>query len=153
MIHSKGVSTPMMPTDKLQLLSGEKLSYEDVTRYRSVVGALHYLFLTCLHISFCVNRVCQFMSGPTTAHWTSVKQILCYLHETIAMGLCLTKSTSLLLSAFSHADWVGNPDDHQSMGGYAIFFGSNLISWGPRKQPTVSLQYRSRIESHCQCYC
>jgi hypothetical protein len=127
-----------MLTDKLQLLSGKKLSSEDATRYRSVVGALQYLSLTQPDISFCVNQVCQFMSAPMTDHWTAVKQILRYLHDTIDMGLCLTKSGSSLLSAFLDADWAGNPDDRRSMGGYAIFFGGNLISWSSHKQPTVS---------------
>jgi len=42
------------------------------------------------------------------------------------------------LSAFSDADWAGNPDDRRSTGGFTIFFGGNLISWGSRKHPTVS---------------
>ena len=54
------------------------------------------------------------------------------------MGLCLTKSSTDLLSAFSDADWVGNPDDRRSTRGYVIFFGGNLISWSSRKQSTVS---------------
>jgi hypothetical protein len=89
-----------------------------------VIGVLLGPFNTSLSpeldISFCVNWVYQFMSAPTTDHWTAVKRILRYLHDTIDMGLCLTKSGSSLLSAFSYADWAGNPDDRRSTGGYAI---------------------------------
>jgi hypothetical protein len=85
-----------------------------------------------------VNRVCQFLSAPTTNHWAAVKHILRYLHATSDLGLCITKSGSSFLSAFSNADWAGNPDDRHSTCGYAIYFGGNLISWSSRKQPTVS---------------
>ena len=44
----------------------------------------------------------------------------------------------MLVSAFSDADWAGCPDDRCSTGGFAIFLGSNLISWSARKQATVS---------------
>jgi hypothetical protein len=138
MLASNGVPTPMLPTDKLCLDGGDKHSPDDATRYRSVVGALQYLSHTWPDISFCVNRVCQFMSSPTMVHWAAVKRILCYLHYTIDMGLHFTKTCSTLLSAFSDADWAGNPDDHCSTGGYAIFFGGNLVSWSSRKQSTIS---------------
>jgi hypothetical protein len=138
MLTSKGVSTPMLPAEKLQIKGGTLLSPEDTTRYRSVVGALQYLLLTRPDIAFSVNRVCQFMAAPTSDHWIAVKRILRYLHNTIDMGLTLVKNDSSLLSAFSDADWAGNQDDRRSTGGYDVYHGTNLISWGSKKQPTMS---------------
>ena len=63
MLTSKGVLTPMLPSEKLLLDGGEKLSHEDTTRYWSVISALQYLSLIRPDIFFCVNRVCQFMSS------------------------------------------------------------------------------------------
>ena len=127
----------MLSVDKLGLNQGECLSSDDATKYRSIVGALQYLSLTRPDISFSVNKVCQYMSAPTTAHWSAVKQILRYLRQTIHLGLRFTKSGPMFLSAFSDADWAGNMDDRRSTGGYAIFFGGNLIAWSARKQATV----------------
>jgi hypothetical protein len=44
----------------------------------------------------------------------------------------------MLVSAFSDADWAGSVDDRRSTSGFAIFLGSNLVSWSARKQATVS---------------
>jgi hypothetical protein len=65
------------------------------------------------------------MVAPTSVHWTAVKRILRYLQDTIDYGLCFIKTGSLLLSAFSDADWAGNLDDRRSTGGYIVFLGGH----------------------------
>lgn len=44
----------------------------------------------------------------------------------------------MLVSAFSDADWAGCLDDSRSTSGFAVFIGSNLVSWCAQKQPTMS---------------
>ncbi|XP_071685020.1 uncharacterized mitochondrial protein AtMg00810-like [Lolium perenne] len=120
MLMCKTTTTPMSSSEQLTSVDGTLLSSEDATEYRSLVGGLQYLTITRPDISYAVNHVCQYLHSPRDAHMTVVKRIL------------------RLLSAFSDADWVGNADDRRSTGGYAVFFGPNLIAWSARKQPTVS---------------
>ncbi|KAK1647157.1 hypothetical protein QYE76_064962 [Lolium multiflorum] len=138
MLQCKPASTPMSTSELLTSVDGSLLSSEDATEYRSVVGGLQYLTLTRPDISYAVNRVCQYLHAPRDPHWTAVKRILRYVRHTASFGLRLCSSSSGLLSAFSDADWAGNPDDRRSTGGYAVFFGPNLIAWSARKQATVS---------------
>ena len=128
-----------MPIDTLSKLSSmPSMPVPDTTRYRCLVGALQYLTLTRPDIAYAVNKVCQFLHAPTTVHWTAVKRILRYLQGTQSHGLKLCKSDSMLVSAFSDANWAGCPDDRRSTGGFVVFLGGNLISWSARKQATVS---------------
>lgn len=66
------------------------------------------------------------------------------MRGTLSLGLQVRKDKSTLVSAFSDEDWAGCPDDRRSTGGFAVFLGSNLISWSARKQATVS---RSSMEA------
>jgi hypothetical protein len=138
MSDCKPVTTPMSTSEKLSVHEGDLLGPNDATQYRSVVGALQYLTLTRPDISFSVNKVCQFLHAPTTVHWVAVKRILRYVKHTTKLGLKIGKTTSLMVSGFSDADWAGSLDDRRSTGGFAIFVGSNLVSWNARKQATVS---------------
>jgi histone deacetylase 1/2 len=65
------------------------------------VGALQYLTLTRPDIYFLVNNVCMYIHAPMTAHCTIVKRILRHLRGTASLGLHISKSDSLLASAFS----------------------------------------------------
>lgn len=138
MKNCKPSSTPLSTTEKLSRFEGEALGVEDSTRYRSIVGVLQYLTLTRPDLAFSVNKVCQFLHEPTTVHWTAVKRIIQYVRNTLSLGLKFSRSRSVVLSAFLDADWAGSVDDRKSIGGFAIFFGPNLVSWSARKQATVS---------------
>ncbi|GKE65409.1 gag/pol polyprotein [Tanacetum coccineum] len=94
------------------------------------------------------------MHAPTENHWSVVKWFLRYLYGTVKHGMLIRHSsgstlqafTDLLwkgnpdtsLEAFSDADWAGDSDDRRSMKGFAIYLGSNLISWTAHKQRMVS---------------
>jgi histone deacetylase 1/2 len=138
--------TPMISSEKLSSHDGVPLSAEESTRYQSIVGGLQYLTMTRPDLSFSVNKVCQYLHAPRSTHWSAVKRILRYVQATLGDGLGLRRpiSSPTLLSAFPDADWAGNFDDRRSTGGYAIFYGGNLVTWSARKQATVS---RSSTES------
>ncbi|PHT35737.1 hypothetical protein CQW23_23437 [Capsicum baccatum] len=60
------------------------------------------------------------------------------------MHLLIPKYTSFSLQAFTDSDWAGSLDDRKSIGGFAIFLSSSLVSWSSKKQRTVA---RSSTES------
>ena len=130
--------TPLSSSEKLSTFEGGPLKKEESTRYKSTVGALQYLTLTRLDISFAINKVCQYLHAHNIAHWTTVKRIVRYIKYTVSLGLQFRRSSSTLVSAFSDADWAGCSDDRKSTRGFAVFFGSNLSSWRAGKQATVS---------------
>ncbi|KAL9996454.1 putative 1,4-alpha-glucan branching enzyme [Helianthus debilis subsp. tardiflorus] len=144
---SKAQPVPSPCTTGVSLSLGDSSPFDDPVKYRQMVGALQYVTLSRPDITYAVNKVCQFMHSPTGNHWSAVKRILRYLHGTSNHGLLISSSSSSILhaytdahnlTAFSDSDWAGCPDDRRSTGGYAIYLGSNLISWSARKQRTVS---------------
>jgi hypothetical protein len=109
----------------------------DVYAYRSLVGALHYLTFTRPDISFAVHQVCQFMNAPTDIHLIAAKRVLRYIRGTLNHGLFYTPGP-ISLSAFSDADWAGDPNDRRSTSGLLVYLGHNPITWFAKKQLTVS---------------
>ncbi|XP_019167848.1 PREDICTED: uncharacterized protein LOC109163554 [Ipomoea nil] len=112
--------------------------YANPTQYRSLTGALQYLTVTRPDLSYAVNLLCQHMHAPTTIDWASLKRVLRYVRGTLNLGLHISRSTSMDIHSHSESDWAGDPNDRKYTNGFAVFLGSNLISWVCRKQWTVA---------------
>ena len=123
------LSTRLLPHDGVALF--------DPTEYRSMVGTLHYLIFTRLDLAFSVHQLCQFMSNPTALHLEAAKRVLRYLYGALYHGISFS-SGPLTLTAFSAANWAGDPFDHRSTTGLLVFLGPSPISWSSKKQTTVA---------------
>ena len=135
MENSKPVKTPCCSSSRSVPHSGVPLFDQFV--YRSTVGALQYLTFTKPDLAFSVHQLCQFMSKPTSDHLEVAKRVLRYLRGTLLHGICFSPSP-LTLTAFSNADWAGDPTDRHSTTSLLVFLGPYLISWFAKKQQTVS---------------
>ncbi|XP_019175666.1 PREDICTED: uncharacterized protein LOC109170988 [Ipomoea nil] len=135
MLDCKPLATPASVT---HAVSSSDQPFDNPTQYRRIVGALQYLTITRPDLSYAVNRLCQFMHSLTTDHWTMVKRVLRYIKGTIDYGLRLSPSSTTAIHAYSDSDWAGCPIDRKSTSGFAVFLGSNLVSWLSRKQHTVA---------------
>uniref|UniRef100_A0ACD5ZUU5 Uncharacterized protein n=1 Tax=Avena sativa TaxID=4498 RepID=A0ACD5ZUU5_AVESA len=139
------IETPMELNVMLQPTDGYPLP--DSTCYRHLVGSLVYLVylvITRPDISYPVHILSQFVSAPTTVHYSHLLPVLRYLRGTITRRLFFPRSSSLQLQCYSDATWASDPSDHHSLSAYCLFLGGSLIAWKTKKQTAVS---RSSVEA------
>uniref|UniRef100_A0A8R7R8J0 Reverse transcriptase Ty1/copia-type domain-containing protein n=1 Tax=Triticum urartu TaxID=4572 RepID=A0A8R7R8J0_TRIUA len=130
------VETPMELNVHLRDTDGDPLP--DPTRYRHLVGSLVYLAVTHPDISYPVHILSQFVSAPTSVHYSHLLHVLQYLWDTIYHRLFFPRSSSLQLQAYSDATWASDPSDRHSLSAYYVFLGGSLIAWKTKKQTVVS---------------
>lgn len=128
--------TPFSPGCVLSRKDGAYM--EDAEPYRRVVGQLLYLNLTRPDITFAAQQLSQFVARPTVTHWNAAMHVLKYLKGCPSLGVFYSAHCDFKLQAFSDADWGTCVDSRRSLTGYCIFFGSGLVSWKCKKQPTVA---------------
>jgi hypothetical protein len=127
MVDCKPILMPVDTQAKVSVESGPPVA--DTTYFRSLAGALQYLTFTRPDITYVVQQICLHMHDPREPHLTAMKRTLHYLRGTLDYGLLLRCSASSELTVYTDAGWAGCPDTRRSTSGYAVFLGTNLISW------------------------
>jgi hypothetical protein len=138
MEDSKSVTSPVDISMKMVQVENQVPATK--VPYREAVGALmHLMCATRPDIAFAVGMVARFMETPQDVHWTAVKRIFRYLQGTKSHGIRFKSSGELDFKCFSDADWAGDVADRKSTSGYVFKLAGGPISWGSKKQSSVSL--------------
>uniref|UniRef100_A0AAV1UXQ0 Polyprotein n=1 Tax=Peronospora matthiolae TaxID=2874970 RepID=A0AAV1UXQ0_9STRA len=104
------------------------------------VGALmHLMTVTRPDIAFAVSYVSRFMENLQVEHWMAVERILRYLQGTKSHGICFKSDDKVDFCGYLDADWAGDHVDRKSTSGYALILMGAPVSWGSKKQSSVSL--------------
>ena len=69
-----------------------------------------------------------------------------------SLGYITVHGGTPLLVGFTDSDWAANPDDRNSTAGYVFSLGSGPVTWGYKKQQTISLSleqvdYRATVNA------
>jgi hypothetical protein len=140
----KGSDTPLLDIALTKSQSPstteQKLEMTNVP-YRQAVGTIMYIAVsTRPDIAKAVSNASRFLSNPGPIHWKAVKRIMEYLKNTRTLKFTLGgfQAKSLILNAYSDADWARDLDTRRSTTGFGIFLGNTCISWKSKLQPTVA---------------
>lgn len=76
------------------------------------------------------------MHCPKEPHWIHLKWM--YLKDSASDGLLIQKAKTIIILAFSDADWGGDLDDRSSASGYIVYLGSTPISWKSVTQKMIA---------------
>nr|GEU41619.1 retrovirus-related Pol polyprotein from transposon TNT 1-94 [Tanacetum cinerariifolium] len=125
------ISTLMDIKDKLDL--DQIRTPVDVTKYRSMIGALMYLTSSRPDIVHDTCVCARYQAHPTEKHLKEVKRIFCYFWGTVNMGLWYSKDSGFELTGFLDADYAGCKDTFKSTSGGAQFLGEKLMSCQNRR--------------------
>jgi hypothetical protein len=136
------VHTPLDSHVKLE--PGEPEAGNRSNNYAHLIGSLMYAAVaTRPNIAFAINRLVLFTANPTMCHWTATKHVLRYLKGTKNIGITYSKpsedmATQNQFIGYSDASFANNYD-RTSVSSYAFTSARGAISWGSKKQNTVSL--------------
>ncbi|CAB0007771.1 unnamed protein product [Nesidiocoris tenuis] len=135
----KEISTPIEKNLRLNKAKSDEEKTEEP--YRQLVGCLMYLMIGSRpDISFALNYFSRYQEYATNEHWTHLKRVLRYLKATNRLGLTFSRNNcENLIESYVDADWANDFEDRKSVTGFLVNVFGNIVSWGTRKQSTVSL--------------
>ena len=128
------------PVDMSSRLVSSDAAIKVNAPFCEAVGALmHLTTATRPDIAYAVGYVSRFMENSQEEHWVAVKRILRYLQGTKMHGICYKSNGTVDFRGYSDADWAGDLADRKSTSGYVFMLLGAPVSWGSKKQPSVSL--------------
>jgi len=139
MARCNPVKTPMAINAQLPILTEAEV---DVIEYQRSDASLMYLMVcTQLDIAFAVGVLLCHIASPGDVHMLAVKHVFWYLYGTSKYRLvfCVNDSIDSPPIAYMDSDWAGDQADRKSISGYTILLDGGAISWGLKKQSSVSL--------------
>ncbi|MCO5588722.1 hypothetical protein L7F22_042681 [Adiantum nelumboides] len=100
----------------------------------------------------------QVYAASKEATFDAVRRILKYVRATLDYALFYNASKQVHIHGYIDSDWAGSSSDCRSPSGYMFSFGSAIVTWSSKKQPTVALsstgvqqlQLVSDRALHCQ---
>ncbi|GMG15967.1 unnamed protein product [Phytophthora fragariaefolia] len=123
----------------MKLVSSDSTTKLDAP-FREAAGALmHLMTSTRPDIAFAVGYVSRVMESPPAEHWIAVKRIFRYLQGAKSYGIRFSSGKDVDFQGYSDADWAGDLTDRKSTSGYLFKVTGGPISWGSKKQSSVSL--------------
>lgn len=143
LLDANSVGMPLDPSMKLEPTIKSADKGDRSNNYASLIGSLMYAaVVTRPDIAYAVYRLTSYMTNPDMTHWTAAKQILRYLKGTKDLGI--TYKVNVLRDdkehfvRYSDASFANN-NDKTSVSGYVFLLSGGAITWGSKKQNTVSL--------------
>jgi hypothetical protein len=69
----------------------------------------------------------------------AVRCILRYIKHTLQCGIFYEVKSQLQVNGYTYADWASNVSNRRLTNGFMFSFGSGVVSWSSKKQPTIAL--------------
>jgi Reverse transcriptase (RNA-dependent DNA polymerase) len=116
-----------------------KVSPEDQSIYRSVVGSLWYLTKHSRpDIANTVRELSKCMDGATPSAFKEMQRLAKFVTDADDYGLkvlpTISRAKKWKMTVYADFDWAGDKDNWHSVSGYTIFLSDTVILWKSKLQ-------------------
>ena len=110
------------------------------TQYRSITGKLMYnMTKVAPKTANAIQELGGQMVKPMAEHWKALDRAIGYVLKKWHKGLVLKKSSSYCKPyIYADSNYANDEDDWKSISGCISTLGGMIVSWGSKKQHTVS---------------
>jgi hypothetical protein len=121
-----------------------KISPEDQSIYRSVVGSLLYLMKHSRpNIANAVRELLKCMDGATPSAFNEMKRLAKFVMDTdnyvLKVLTTISRAKKWKMTVYTDSDWAGDKDNRHSASGYTIFLSDTVILWNSKLQKPLAV--------------